>query len=166
MNGSDCILSPRLCYLHTMAYPHFIDNQSSSSNNSSLHSITVVFIHITVVIIPYWSSLSNNSCLHSMTVVFIHLHSMYIFIFFWCIIGIVFYQTMPIVHAMPFMRARQCQICRQCQLCTQCHFWQPRNANYAHNANCAAHLALVFGFGAQLALGRFKILEDTLRLYE
>ena len=139
-----------------------------------------------------------------MTVVFIHLHSMYIFIFFWCIIGIVFYQTMPIVHAMPFMRARQCQICRQCQLvqqtmpnmhampfslldnaifvarqcqickqcqlcnqtmpnvhtmpfmrlrqcqicrqcqlCTQCHFWQPRNANYAHNANCAAHLALV-----------------------
>ena len=137
-----------------------------------------------------------------MTVVFIHLHSMYIFIFFWCIIGIVFYQTMPIVHAMPFMRARQCQICRQCQLfkqtmpnmhampfslldnakcacnaicvrqtmpnvhtmpfmrlrqcqicrkcqlCTQCHFWQPPNAKYAHNANCAAHSALddcIFG---------------------
>ena len=41
------------------------------------------------------------------------------FIYFWCIIGILSYQAMPIVHAMQFMGARQCQICRQCQLFKQ-----------------------------------------------
>ena len=66
------------------------------------------------------------------------------FIYFWCIIGIVFYQTMPIVHAMPFMWARQCQICRQCQLVQQTMpnmhampFSLLDNANYANNANYA-----------------------------
>ena len=57
-------------------------------------------------------------------------------------------QTMPNVQTMTFVQHTQCQLCRQCHLCTQCHFYWASNANYAHNDNYAAHLALddcIFG---------------------
>ena len=56
-------------------------------------------------------------------------------------------QTMPIVHTMPFLTATQCQICTQCHLCSTF------GIRWLHIWHC---------MGAQLALGRFKILEGIL----